>query len=101
MIWFVSIPKTIAPNAVSLDQVGEWCQVIIMKICWSCAIPFSAHVRKLIGFLLAVKSGLYQIGVYLDGARGEFVIWWNFHQAVRAAAIVGILKQWCFLIVWL
>ncbi len=63
--------------------------------------PFSAHVRKLSGFLLAVKSGLFQIGVYLDGARGEFVIWWNFHQAVRAAAIVGILKQWCFLIVWL
>ncbi len=28
-------------------------------------------MRKLSGFLLAVKSGLFQIGVYLDDARRE------------------------------
>ncbi len=29
--------------------------------------------------------------VYLDGARGVFVIWCNFHQTARAAVIVGVL----------
>lgn len=40
----------------------------VLKLC-------DAHVCKLSGFLLTVKSGLFHMGVYLDGARGVFAIW--------------------------
>ncbi len=44
---------------------------------------------------------MFQLGVNLDGAKVVFVILWNFHQAVRVAAIVTVLNQgWC-LIGWL
>lgn len=45
------------------------------------------------GFLLLRKSGLFQMGVSLYGARVEFVILWNSHQTVRADDIVIDLKQ--------
>lgn len=53
------------------------------------------------GFLLLRKSGLFQIGVRLDGERIEFVILWNFHQADRAEDIVVTLKHGWRLIDWL
>ena len=63
-------------------------------------MPFSVHVRKLSDFLLLRKSGLFQMGVKLDGANVVFVILWNFHQAVRVAAIVTVLKHGWILIIW-
>ena len=36
-----------------------------------------------------------------NGAKVVFVILWNFHQAVRTAAIVTVLKQGWRLIDWL
>ena len=37
-----------------------------------------------------------RIGVCLLGDIVVLVIWWSFHQAVRAVAIAGFLKQvWC------
>ncbi len=66
-------------------------RLILWKMCLSSVMPLSAHVYKISGFLLTVLSVLCQIQMYLDGVRGVFVIRWNFHQAVRAAAIVGVL----------
>ena len=40
------------------------------------------------------------MGVKLDGAKVVFVILGNFHQAVRVAAIVTVLKHGWLLIVY-
>lgn len=56
-------------------------------------MPLSDHERRWRGFLLLRKSGLFQMGVNLHGARVEFVILWNSHQAARADDIVIVLKQ--------
>ena len=61
-------------------------------------MPLSDHERRRRGFFVAKKSGLFQMGVNLHGARVEFVILWNSHQAVRADDIVIDLKQgWCLI----
>lgn len=45
-----------------------------------------------------VTSGLFQMGVKFEDANMESVILWNFHQAVRAEAIVIASKHgWCLI----
>lgn len=72
-------------------------KVLSWKMCCSCVIPFSAHVWKCGDFLFISRSGLFHMGVNLDGVRVELVILWNFHQAVRVEDIVKSLKQGYFL----
>lgn len=64
-----------------------------LKMCCKWVMPFSAHVWKYIDFLFISKSGLFHMGVKLEGDSKELVIWWNFHQAVRAEDIVKNLKH--------
>lgn len=60
-------------------------------------MPFLVNVWKLrfvavVVLVVVVKGGIVWDGVKLDGAKAEFVILWNFHQAVRAEATVFAFK---------
>ena len=49
-------------------------------------------------FFVAYIVRVIPDGVRFDGASVDCVILWNFHQAVRAEAIVIALKHgWCFM----
>ena len=61
--------------------------------------PLSFHVEKSRALLLIRKSGLFQMGVNLQGVIEDLVIFRNSHQAVRELLIQVLLKQLCFLIV--
>lgn len=43
--------------------------------------------------VVVVKAGIVWDGVKSDGAKAEFVVLWNFHQAVRAEATVIAFKR--------
>lgn len=79
-------------------RCGNETSVLFWKMCCNCVMPFSAHVRNCRGVLSIRRSGLFQIGLSLDGAYVELVTLWNFHQAVRVEDIVEHLKHgWCFI----
>lgn len=55
---------------------------------------FLANVWKLsFVVVVVVKVGIVWDGVKLDGAKAEFVILWNFHQAVGPKATVIAFKR--------
>ena len=75
--------------------VKDWKFIILWSwVIWCiCVMPFSFQGVKFSGFLFIVKSGLFQIGECEDGVTVEFLMWWVFHQAVRAEAMVIFWKQ--------
>ncbi len=48
---------------------------------------FSVHVGKFNGFLLIAKSGLFHMGVNLDGEKA-FVILWSFYQLLASLSSI-------------